>query len=212
MSGKFSNITFDMVKNAIKKHDNMSEKELKCYGDVSRTYFLLYNDKIYPPKRIIRLALDKTTKELAKDFDFNAIEAKNYLQSIGFEVSGKRKRLNTKLVDDELHALEGKLTEATVLRHKRNKKVVALVKENVGYKCEVCGFYYDNRIVEAHHLFPVAKLVGETPVKPENLIILCPNCHSIAHYLLRQSSKYEKRNNLTEEIKKINKSINYKNQ
>ncbi len=212
MSGKFNNITCDMVKNAIKKHDNMSEKELKCYGDVSRTYFLLYNDKIYPPKRIIRLALDKTTKELAKDFDFNAIEAKNYLQSIGFEVLGEKNSRCNDSSNVDISAVEGLRSESQVLRIKRNRQIVIDAKQKNNYTCEICGFKYNDSIVHAHHLFPVSKLVGKTIVNSKDLIILCPNCHSIAHYLLRQSSKYEKRNNLTEEIKKINKSINYKNQ
>lgn len=98
---------------------------------------------------------------------------------------------------------EGNTYETEILQKARNKKVVKLVKERDKYTCQVCGFRYENNIVQAHHLIPLSTMSEEYQVKEEHLITLCPNCHSIAHILLREDDKYQKRELLTAQIKTI---------
>lgn len=211
---KFREVTKDKVLEAIKKYDNMSEDERKRYGKISRTYFLLHYNSKYPPKVIIRIALNKTTKDLEKEnFDFNAIEAETYLDNLGFEIEGERKHRDKvatfikTLEKEEVTFYEGKKYERTYLKSQRNINVVRKLKEAKNYTCEVCNFHFNKRIVEVHHLTPFSETEGERKVTPEDLIVLCPNCHSIAHYLLKQDKKYEQRKTLVEEIKRINHSF-----
>lgn len=236
---KFSKISKEMVKLAIFRFNAMSEDERKRYGQLSRTYFLLHNHSKYPPKVIIRIALDKTTKDLKKEnFDFNAIEAQTYLASLGFKIEGNREPRNTvensqtaphtstpsqsqtsaaqpqtsSTTDDEIENDNDKYHEAQkyerlALKTGRNPQVVRKIKAKKEYTCEVCNFNYNKRIVEAHHLTPLSKSDGEQEVSPKDLIVLCPNCHALAHYLLKENNKYEQRNELINGIKNILKNL-----
>ena len=55
-----------------------------------------------------------------------------------------------------------------------------------GTACEVCGWSFNRRdilrsvhcLITAHHVIPVA-CSGTS--EPDNLVLLCPNCHAIAH-------------------------------
>ncbi|MBL4787618.1 MAG: HNH endonuclease [Kordiimonadaceae bacterium] len=60
--------------------------------------------------------------------------------------------------------------------------------------CQSCGFWYQDQIVECHHLVPL-HIRRVSVVSVETLITLCPTCHRIAHSLLRQD--LDKRSNQT---------------
>lgn len=52
-----------------------------------------------------------------------------------------------------------------------------------GGRCEVCRFAPpDESMLHLHHVIPVH--LGGTNV-PRNTILVCPNCHAIAHWMLR---------------------------
>lgn len=102
---------------------------------------------------------------------------------------------------------DGEMIERKILTYKRNREIVIKAKELAEYKCEACEFYYDNKIIEAHHLVPLS-LTGETTITIDELVVLCPNCHSIAHYLLKKDEIYQNRDNLKNELQRINKPIN----
>ncbi len=95
---------------------------------------------------------------------------------------------------------DGEMIERKILTYKRNREIVIKAKERAKYKCEACDFYYDNKIIEAHHLIPLS-LTGETKITIDELIVLCPNCHSIAHYLLKKDDIYQDRGILKKELK-----------
>lgn len=40
--------------------------------------------------------------------------------------------------------------------------------------------------IEAHHAIPLSEYNEEHEVKPEDFIMLCPNCHTMIHRLIRQ--------------------------
>ena len=67
----------------------------------------------------------------------------------------------------------------------------AKIRDN--YTCRSCSFHYKKAIVQAHHLNPLRE--RETPrlTKLDDLVTLCPNCHYLAHHLLRRSDKYKQK-------------------
>jgi len=101
---------------------------------------------------------------------------------------------------------EGEFVERRILSRKRNQEIVKQVKERDNYtcKCITCSFNYKNKIVQAHHLTPLSETDGEVVIKPDDLITLCPNCHSIAHLLLKEDPKYQNRDVLLEKLFSLN--------
>jgi len=51
--------------------------------------------------------------------------------------------------------------------------------EQLGGKCVKCGYNTDIRAMEIHHILPPS--MGGTDDE-SNLVLLCRNCHAIAHY------------------------------
>lgn len=84
--------------------------------------------------------------------------------------------------------VEGGLSRAIVARRERNPRNRLLCLRIHGYACKACGVdprekYSDaGRILEVHHLEPVALLEKPRPYSPEtDLIPLCPSCHRAVH-------------------------------
>jgi predicted HNH restriction endonuclease len=75
----------------------------------------------------------------------------------------------------------------------RNRKLIELAKEkhktnDPKMKCQVCKFSFVERygelgtdFIEAHHVFPISALTKETPVRIEDLAMVCSNCHRMLH-------------------------------
>lgn len=99
--------------------------------------------------------------------------------------------------------IEGEKEEHTGYRIRRSGKLVLEAKKRDNFTCVACGFYYKKQIVQAHHLDPLSERKQPKKTKLEDLITLCPNCHYIAHYLLRQTSKYKKRAVLLRALQKF---------
>lgn len=59
----------------------------------------------------------------------------------------------------------------------RRVNVKRVVWQRAGGKCEICSFAFGSVLIR-HHIWPV-HLGGHG--QPSNLILLCPNCHSIVH-------------------------------
>lgn len=85
-------------------------------------------------------------------------------------------------------AIEGQLKELKVLARSRNKKIASDRKEQDKFTCKACGFHYNDKIVECHHLTPLS-MAKESTVSLDGLITLCPTCHSVAHQLLKEESE-----------------------
>lgn len=88
---------------------------------------------------------------------------------------------------------EGKLYEAKHRRRERNGKAIRQIKEakykaNNKLTCEVCGFDFQETYgeigtfyIEAHHTIPVSELKDGDITKPEDIVLVCSNCHSMLH-------------------------------
>lgn len=76
-------------------------------------------------------------------------------------------------------------------RIERNPEIASKVKKIHGYKCEACGFAFEEmytgipnpRYIEAHHLVPISTLKGrKVKLDPKtDFAVLCANCHRMIH-------------------------------
>jgi hypothetical protein len=55
------------------------------------------------------------------------------------------------------------------------------------YCCMVCHekpeLKYGVRVIDAHHIRPISEAEGEYKVRPQDFLIVCPNCHRAIHRL-----------------------------
>lgn len=86
-------------------------------------------------------------------------------------------------------AMEGESETVIAKRRKRNVELRDAYVAKYGYRCGACGVlmsevYGDaaKDLIEVHHLRPLSQRIeGASPTKLEDLVGLCPNCHSVAH-------------------------------
>lgn len=90
--------------------------------------------------------------------------------------------------DEERQMVEGRLTEAKILRRQRNRSARLKCLEDSGYTCYVCGFNFEKtygnigkNFLEVHHKKPLATYDDEHPIPQSELVALCSNCHSMVH-------------------------------
>jgi len=88
---------------------------------------------------------------------------------------------------------EGKIVERTHRARERNSKVVELAKHNFKLKhgrlfCQVCKFDYNkvygkvgDGFIEGHHTIWVSNMPADYKTKPEEIALLCANCHRMVH-------------------------------
>jgi 5-methylcytosine-specific restriction protein A len=88
---------------------------------------------------------------------------------------------------------EGKMVERMHWARERNSKVIRVAKMNFKAKhgrlfCEVCDFdfkkVYGNLgidFIEGHHIIPVKSMQPDHQTMPEDIAMLCANCHRMIH-------------------------------
>lgn len=152
-----------------------------------------------------RLTNPAITKALQKKLiPSNSLDLKyiKYCKNLGAQPSqySKRRYWVFELKEDfianrDIDALfpEGKLVERIHLSRERNSKVVQLAKENFKAKhgrlfCQVCKIDFEKKygklgkdFIEAHHTIPVSEMEENHQTSPDEIAMLCPNCHRMAH-------------------------------
>lgn len=90
--------------------------------------------------------------------------------------------------EEEKQRLEGRMTEAKVLRRQRNRQARQQCLEASGYKRYVCGFDFEKTygeigkgFLEVHHKRPISTYDEEHEIPQSELVALCSNCHSMVH-------------------------------
>ena len=91
---------------------------------------------------------------------------------------------------------EGGRRYVTHLMAERNMDVVKAVKESNSWECEICGINFQQKYgvsyIEAHHKIPISTYSSRYIVKPEDLVLLCPNCHKTVHIFMKDKDmEYE---------------------
>ena len=88
---------------------------------------------------------------------------------------------------------EGKIVERTHKARERNSKVVEMAKKNFKNKhgklyCQVCNFDFEENygtigkdFIEGHHTIAVSEMPADYKTKPEEIAMLCGNCHRMVH-------------------------------
>jgi len=82
-----------------------------------------------------------------------------------------------------IEIMEGKLKEQKYVSAERNQKIVVERRRLDKCTCQVCGFCLKINgkfIIEVHHLIPLGNH-EERLTNIEDLVCLCPTCHTIAH-------------------------------
>lgn len=101
--------------------------------------------------------------------------------------------------------IDGIIKERLISLKLRNQKLIIARKEKDNFTCQACGFYYNNKIVECHHLVPLSD--SEVIYNSiEDLITLCPNCHALAHSFLYTNNEYQKKEMLLKKLKEVIKN------
>ena len=97
------------------------------------------------------------------------------------------------LVEDEFFEreslYEGNYKTVKVNVYERNKVARDKCLQHHGYSCNICGFdFYEvygeigKNFIHVHHIIPLYKVSKEYEVDPINdLIPICPNCHTMIH-------------------------------
>lgn len=100
---------------------------------------------------------------------------------------------NEAITDEEIEFVEGREKYRLHRYKERNGKLVLLAKQKFKendpeMKCQVCKFSFEGKygqlgasFIEAHHVFPISQLKEETPIKIEDLAMVCSNCHRMLH-------------------------------
>lgn len=73
---------------------------------------------------------------------------------------------------------------------KRYRDVVRKIRVERGDICEACGI----PATHPHHIIPVSEtsIHSELVFEPSNMILLCDDCHSLMHPLIRNISELGK--------------------
>src|SRR3972149_415563 len=88
----------------------------------------------------------------------------------------------------EKEALEGQTytTEATF--RKRNSALIQAKEANSDYRCEGCGFSFEETYgsigqdyIIAHHTDPLSRRSSPSSTRLEGIALLCANCHAMVH-------------------------------
>ena len=181
------------------------EHILKAVKDIDRDrvpprrrsdyYDLVVNQKRYPPKYVISVANKYANSSELPSGKFNAVEAKNYLTRLKFQVSDRRENRKIKIAaeDEESAYPEGRERykkhrslecDSRIVKSKKIKRL----KKTGKLQCDVCSFDFKEMygeigegFIEAHHSVPVAELGGKRKTRESELALVCSNCHRMLH-------------------------------
>jgi hypothetical protein len=106
--------------------------------------------------------------------------------------SAKKQRISSAIFDvraeEDAIDLEGSKEEIKGYRIRRSSKLAQKAKKRDLYTCRACNFHFKDQIVHVHHLDPLSEYLHPKATKLADLLTLCPTCHYLAHYWLREDS------------------------
>ena len=90
--------------------------------------------------------------------------------------------------DDNFSVLEGTAREATVMARSRNRKLRDLALKRSNGICEACDTDFSVllggegvHVLQVHHRRQLARQEIPRPTSPDDLAVVCANCHAIIH-------------------------------
>ena len=117
-----------------------------------------------------------------------ALEELNLVNNLRGEITERLPTETLPFEDQELFR-EGRVVQVFVNRYERNQNARIRCIAHYGHKCFVCNFDFGlvygeiaDGFIEVHHKTQLADIGMAYEVDPINdLIPLCPNCHSVIH-------------------------------
>ncbi|MFN7010620.1 MAG: HNH endonuclease [Allorhizobium sp.] len=68
--------------------------------------------------------------------------------------------------------------------------MVDFLKSTASSTCDICEEDFNARYgvsyIEAHHKVPISTFKSTYSVKPDDLALLCPNCHKAVHIYMKE--------------------------
>lgn len=184
------------VLKAIGEYDHLGqEKFLRRYGfGKARNFVLLHAGHSYDSKAIVGAAFGHQFGTPLKSTDFSGGLATvvPLMARLGFKVVALEVNDKTVALPEEVPASmwEGGKRTVTVNAYERSAEARAQCIEAHGSSCAICGFDFGQRygehfhgFIHVHHKTPVSRIGARYKVDPvEDLVPVCPNCHSVIHY------------------------------
>ncbi|MEZ4768224.1 MAG: HNH endonuclease [Caldilineales bacterium] len=92
-------------------------------------------------------------------------------------------------LDESDSFIEGIKQTIVINKYERSEHARRRCIEHFGATCYVCGFDFaedygavGQGVIHVHHLVPLSEVQAEYKIDPvRDLILICPNCHTIAH-------------------------------
>ena len=161
-------------------------------------YFLSHSDSSESPEmRFIKTGQPNKyqidfidPKEVQKDIDEDIEKEINLLESLDKPKNPEE----FKNPEEYKEYIEGRRKLIQHVTRERNVQVIKKAKENFKSKnnrlyCEICGFDFENQYgkigrdyIEGHHILPISQIVTEyNIIRPEEIALVCSNCHRILH-------------------------------
>ena len=125
----------------------------------------------FPPIKILLGAEQFTVRPLAQE---------------QVEILERRVALTREAIH-RLEVTEGQLHRTEVTFRKRNRTIIEAKKKLSDGSCEVCGFRFADAYgiktlcLVAHHMKPIGRRKRASTTSLEEIALLCPNCHTVAH-------------------------------
>ncbi len=174
------------IDNSIQSHENNPDTD----GRVTNRAI----DKVLETKPIQSEFLEAKYKEYCNRLGASATDKGAFgvprkfwtLMTIDFEYKEKQ-------IDNDTEFPEGKLVERKHKARERNSKVIDVAKNNFKSQhgrlfCKVCGFDFEENygglgmdFIEGHHTLPVSAMEDNHKTRPDDIAIVCSNCHRMLH-------------------------------
>ena len=124
-----------------------------------------------------------------------------YCRNLGLKADNKKHKFWQFEIETDFennNALTGEFPEGKIIERKhkareRNSLVVTIAKQNFKKKygklyCQICKFDFESTygqigkdFIEGHHTIAVSDMKQDHKTKPEDIAILCSNCHRMVH-------------------------------
>lgn len=91
---------------------------------------------------------------------------------------------------------EGRRRYVTHLLAERSQGLIAFLKSATAHVCDVCdedtSARYGVPVIDAHHRTPLSAWTEDHEVRPDDIALVCPNCHRAIHaHMRRENAGYD---------------------
>lgn len=177
---------YDLSKNI---EDAEFKSDLKEFIEIySKLLIYIKNKKTITIDSVKVSLYTNKLSEKEKDFDFQEVIEDEIIQNEAF----KSRKYTTKTEIENANNNVAQYNEINgTLRYIRDKRLHSTVIESSNFKCsyrsshETFSSIYGNRYMEGHHLIPLkfqSQFGSFRLDRYENIVSLCPICHSAIHY------------------------------